>query len=131
MQIISTFHQTSNLEENMYLPGPDITLYQQGDTFVKASISNAIKDETNELNGNLHAENPIAETEIGDKHNLDNDITKVEEVIKENMKNDDSGFKEEYEVGRAKYIFFVFKNMILISSRHTFFIYLFLWSHQI
>lgn len=44
MQRISTFHHTSNLEENMYLPGPDITLCLQGDTFVKASISNAIKD---------------------------------------------------------------------------------------
>nr|XP_034320794.1 receptor-type tyrosine-protein phosphatase epsilon-like [Crassostrea gigas] len=97
MQRISTFHQTSNLEENMYLPGPDITLCLQGDTFVKASISNAIKDETIELNGNLHAENPIEETEIGDKNNLDIDITKVEEVIKKYMTNDDSGFKEEYE----------------------------------
>ncbi|XP_065945289.1 receptor-type tyrosine-protein phosphatase epsilon [Magallana gigas] len=97
MQSISTFHQTSNLEENMYLPGPDITLCLQDDTFVKASISRAIKDETIELNGNLHADNPIEETEIGDKHNLDIDITKVEEVIKEYMKNDDSGFKEEYE----------------------------------
>lgn len=111
MQSISTFHQTSNLEENMYLPGPDITLCLQNDTFVKASISRAIKDETIELNGNLHADNPIEETEIGDKHNLDIDITKVEEVIKEYMKNDDSGFKEEYEVGRAIYIF-LYKNMI-------------------
>lgn len=107
MQSISTFHQTSNLEENMYLPGPDITLCLQDDTFVKASISKAIKDETTELNGNLHAENPIEETEIGDKHNLVIDITKVEEVIKEYMKNDDSGFKEEYEVGSAIYIFLI------------------------
>lgn len=121
MQSISTFHQTSNLEEDMYLPGPDITLCLQDDTFVKASISKAIKDETIELNGNLHADNPIEETEIGDKHNLDIDITKVEEVIKEYMKNDDSGFKEEYEVGRAIYFFFLYKNMILLISRHTFF----------
>lgn len=109
MQRISTFHHTSNLEENMYLPGPDITLCLQGDTFVKASISNAIKDETIELNGNLHAENRIEETEIGDKNNLDIDITKVEEVIKKYMTNDDSGFKEEYEVKRAIYIFFNLK----------------------
>lgn len=85
------------MEENGNLPGPDITPCMQGESSVRESISNEIKDETIELYENLQAE----ETEIGKQHNLDIDITKLKEVIKEYMKNDDSGFKEEYEVGIA------------------------------
>lgn len=101
IQSISTFYQTSDLEENWNLPGPDITPCIQGESSVRETISNEIKDKTIELYENLQAENSIEETEIGKQHNLDIDITALEEVIKEYMKNDDSGFKEEYEVGIA------------------------------
>lgn len=111
IQSISTFYQTSDLEENRNLPGPDITPSIQGESSVRESISNETKDETIELDENIQAENSIEETEIGKQHNLDIDITKLKEVIKEYMKNDDSGFKEEYEVGIAIY-FFLFKNII-------------------
>lgn len=94
------------MEENRNLPGPDITPCMQGESSVRESISDEIKDETSELYENIQAENSIEETEIGKHHNLDIDITKLEEVIKGYMKNDDSGFKEEYEVGIAIYIFF-------------------------
>lgn len=95
------------MEENGNLPSPDITPCMQSESSVRESINNEIKDETIELYENLQAENSIEETEIGTQHNLDIDITKIEEVIKGYMKNDDSGFKEEYEVGIA--IFFFFK----------------------
>lgn len=97
------------MEENRNLPGPGITPYMQGESSVRESISDEIKDETSELCENIQAENSIEETEIGKQHNLDIDITKLEEVIKEYMKNDDSGFKEEYEVGIAIHIFFYLK----------------------
>eukprot|EP00105_Crassostrea_gigas_P000907 XP_011412871.1 PREDICTED: receptor-type tyrosine-protein phosphatase C-like [Crassostrea gigas] len=97
IQSISTFYQTSDLEENRNLPGQDITPCMQGESCVRESISDEIKDETSELYENIQAENSIEETEIGKQHNLDIDITKLEEVIKEYMNNDDSGFKEEYE----------------------------------
>lgn len=93
--------------ENGNLPSPDITPCMQGESSVRESISNEIKDETIDLYKNLQAENSIEETEIGKQHNLDIDITKLEEVIKGYMKNDDSGFKVEYEVGIAIYIFFI------------------------
>lgn len=95
------------MEENRNLPGQDITPCMQGESCVRESISDEIKDETSELYENIQAENSIEETEIGKQHNLDIDITKLEEVIKEYMNNDDSGFKEEYEVGIAIYIFFI------------------------
>lgn len=80
--------------ENRHLPGPYIIPCTQGQSSVKESISDVLKDETIELNKSLPAENPREETEKGEQHNLDIDIAKLEEVIKEYMKNNDSGFKK-------------------------------------
>lgn len=79
------------MEENGNLPGADFTPCTLDESFVKESISDVIKDKTIELNENLQAENPIETTEIGKQHNLDIDITKLEEVIKEYKKNIDLG----------------------------------------
>lgn len=99
IQSISTFYQTNNLEENRNLPGADVT---QCESSVKASINDVIKYENIELN-EKHAENPKEEPWIKEQCILDIDITKLEEVIKEYMKNDDFGFQEEYAVGKIIY----------------------------
>lgn len=90
--------------ENRHLPGPYIIPCTQGQSSVKESISDVLKDETIELNKSLPAENPREETEKGEQHNLDIHIAKLEEVIKEYMKNNDSGFKKKYAVGIAIYV---------------------------
>lgn len=99
IQSISTFYQTNNFEENRNLPGADVT---QCESSVKASINDVIKYENIELN-EKHAENPREEPWIKEQCILDIDITKLEEVIKEYMKNDDFGFQEEYAVGKIIY----------------------------
>lgn len=102
IQSISTFYQTNNLEENRNLPGADVTPCTQCESSVKASINDVIKYENIELN-EKHAENPREEPWIKEQCILDIDITKLEEVIKEYMKNDDFGFQEEYAVGKIIY----------------------------
>lgn len=102
IQNISTFYQTNNLEENRNLPGADVTPCTQCESSVQASISDVIKYENIELN-EKHAENPKEEPWIKEQCILDINITKLEEVIKEYMKNDDIGFQEEYAVGKIIY----------------------------
>lgn len=84
--------------ENRHLPGPYIIPCTQGQSSVKESISDVLKDETIKLNKSLPAENPR------EQHNLDIDIAKLEEVIKEYIKHNDSGFKKKYALGIAIYV---------------------------
>lgn len=123
---ISTFYQTNNLEENRNLPGADVTPCTQCESSVKASTSDVIKYENIELN-EKHAETPKEEPRKKEQCILDIDITKLEEVIKEYMKNDDFGFQEEYAVCKiiyACYLKILFHKVLVIFISYIFFLFL-------